>query len=123
MWFVLYLSVKPICMLTTQRCGVGRAGGLGVAIVLLVLLINVSSVESSRLVVLSRRGTAVFYWLASDLRMAWVSSATAVRQNSNWLRVPTMPVIERFIHGYIDTCLRFIELCLLKVFLREATKK
>ena len=116
MWFVLYLSVKPICMLTTQRCGVGRAGGLGVAIVLLVLLINVSSVESSRLVVLSRRGPAVFYWLASDLRMAWVSSATAVRQNSNWLRVPTMPVIESFIHGYIDTCLRFIELCLLQVF-------
>ena len=45
----------------------------------------------------------LFYW-GSALRIAWVSSATAIRQNSNWDRVCTIPAVSNRCHLSIEHC-------------------
>ena len=45
----------------------------------------------------------LFYW-GSALRIAWVSSATAIRQNSNWDRVCTIPAVSNPCHLSIEHC-------------------
>ena len=42
------------------------------------------------------------FYCGSALRIAWVSSATAIRQNSNWDRVWTMPAEQWYFHDYHD---------------------
>ena len=42
------------------------------------------------------------FYCGSALRIAWVSSATAIRQNSNWDRVWTMPAEQWYFHDYCD---------------------
>ena len=50
------------------------------------------------------------FYCGSALRIAWVSSATAIRQNSNWDRVWTMPAEQWYFHdchfyrNYHDYC-------------------